>query len=418
MIDKSKLVPVVADPGGPWVLETGTPELLVEIRDAVHRFAADVMRPVGAELDKLTPEEVIAPGSPLYEVHKKYWDLGTEALQELPPEQALLGTCYLAEEIGWGDAGLAISIGLDGMIASLGNQMGMPEIAERYHNKRISAWAVTEPDHGSDMLDSLREVFGAGGSYGRPNCVVRRQGNEIVIRGQKSAWVSNGVVAEQAMLFAAYDNGKDDGLFQGCVVTLPLDVKGVSRGKPLNKMGQRALPQGEIFFDEVRLPAEHLAVEPDRYHEAVSKTLTGANAGMGLIFAGVARAAFEHALEYAHERRQGGVPIIQHQSVRARLFKMWRRVEMARALGRRVFMRNALGPQPVLHAAIAAKVTSTEIAFEVASDAVQMFGGNGVSREYPVEKILRDARASMIEDGCNEFLSIKGGSQLVDFSRF
>jgi alkylation response protein AidB-like acyl-CoA dehydrogenase len=139
--------------------------------------------------------------------------------------------------------------------------------------------------------------------------------------------------------------------------------------------------------------------------------LAHANAGMGQIFVGIARAAYDHARAYAHERVQGGVPIIEHQSVKSRLFKMFARVEAARALARRVAIYNAGGMPSISHC-IASKTFCTQTAFDVASDALQIFGGNGLSREYPMEKLLRDARASLIEDGCNEVLSIVGGSRL------
>jgi alkylation response protein AidB-like acyl-CoA dehydrogenase len=132
---------------------------------------------------------------------------------------------------------------------------------------------------------------------------------------------------------------------------------------------------------------------------------------MGNTFVGVAQAAFELALDYAKERIQGGVPIIQHQSVKARLFQMFRKVEAARSLARRVSMNNAVNPGQLQYA-IASKVTSTTTAFEVASDALQIFGGNGLSREYPIEKLMRDARAAMIEDGCNDVLSLAGADEL------
>jgi len=195
------------------------------------------------------------------------------------------------------------------------------------------------------------------------------------------------------------------------VVLVPLDLPGVSRGKPLDKLGQRALNQGEIFFDGVRVPLDHLVVPPDLYPMSVELVLSVANAGMGTIFVGVARAAFEHATAYAHTRVQGGVPIFDHQSVRSRLFKMFMKVEAARALARRVVVSNALDP-PLIQFSIASKVFSTTTAFEVASEAVQIFGGNGLSRDFPVEKLLRDARASMIEDGCNELLGLVGASRL------
>jgi alkylation response protein AidB-like acyl-CoA dehydrogenase len=132
---------------------------------------------------------------------------------------------------------------------------------------------------------------------------------------------------------------------------------------------------------------------------------------MGQLFVGVARAAFELALDYAKERVQGGRPIFEHQSVRARLFRMFTKVEAARALARRVWSFTSTS-FPQVHYSIASKVFCTNTAFEVASEAVQVFGGNGLSREYPIEKLLRDARASMIEDGCNEVLSLVGASRL------
>ena len=140
--------------------------------------------------------------------------------------------------------------------------------------------------------------------------------------------------------------------------------------------------------------------------------LCQANGGMGSTFAGVARAALELAVDYAKERIQGGVAIFEHQSVTARLFEMFRKVEAARSLNRRVVLYNALSGSPQVQYAIASKVTSTTAAFEVASGALQIFGGNGLSREYPVEKLLRDARASMIEDGCNDVLSLLGAARL------
>jgi alkylation response protein AidB-like acyl-CoA dehydrogenase len=116
-------------------------------------------------------------------------------------------------------------------------------------------------------------------------------------------------------------------------------------------------------------------------------------------------------VDYAKERVQGGRPIFEHQGVRARLFRMFTKVEAARAFARRVWSFTATNPPQVSHS-IASKVFSTNTAFEVASDALQIFGGSGLSREYPIEKLVRDARASMIEDGCNELLSLVGASRL------
>ena len=195
-----------------------------------------------------------------------------------------------------------------------------------------------------------------------------------------------------------------------CLV--PLDLPGVSRGKPLDKLGQRPLNQGEIFFDDVRIPATYMVVGPEVYARVVEQVLTYANAWMGVTFVGLARAALELALDYAKTRIQGGVPIVTHQSVKTRLFDMFTRVEAARALARRVLLYNTTHLEPLLQYAIASKVFCTTTAFEVANTALQIFGGYGLSRDFPMEKLLRDARASLIEDGCNEVLSLMGATRL------
>jgi acyl-CoA dehydrogenase len=144
---------------------------------------------------------------------------------------------------------------------------------------------------------------------------------------------------------------------------------------------------------------------------------------MGTTFVGVARAAYEHALAYAKERVQGGIPIFEHQTVKTKLFEMFRKIEAARALNRRAILYNTLNSpflphedgtvgMPAVELAIASKVTSTQTAFEVTSEALQVFGGNGLSYEYPIEKLMRDARASLVEDGCNEVLALHAAAKL------
>jgi alkylation response protein AidB-like acyl-CoA dehydrogenase len=172
--------------------------------------------------------------------------------------------------------------------------------------------------------------------------------------------------------------------------------------------------QGELYFDDVEVPIANLLAGPDTFHEFSYLTLCEANPAVGVGALGVARAAFDHALAYAHQRKQGGVAIIRHTHVRLRLFEMFRKIEAARALTRRVMAFNVTSPRPSLLASTSAKVTATQTAFEVASEAVQIFGGNGVSREYPVEKLLRDARSTMIADGLNEILGMLGGSDLIN----
>lgn len=398
-------------------IEAGLTETQAAVAESLQVFAEHVMRPAGIALDRMDPAAVIAPGSPFWDVRRGFVDLGIgpSLMAGLPPEEIAGLQSIIWETLGWGDAGLAVAMGSALLPASLARYFGNPFLVERVPETALGCWGITEPDRGSDMLDADRHAFAAGGLHSRPNCTARLDGEHIVINGQKSAWVSNGTVAEICVLFCAFDSALD--AMGGAVVYVPLDAPGVGRGKPLDKLGQRSLNQGEIFFKNVRLPRQYLAVGSDRYAAAVRTTLAYANAGMAAIFTGVAQAAYDHAHAYAHERRQGGLPIIRHQQVRYRLFHMFRKVEAARALARRVTRYNVISGAPALHGSIAAKVTATQAAFEVASEAVQMFGGYGLAREYPVEKLFRDARAALIEDGCNEFLAIKGGSLLVDEER-
>ena len=401
---------------GPLGAEPELSEMSQMVQQTVHRYAEEVMRPIGVKLDRMKPDQAIAQDSPYWEAREKFVSLGfgVEGLLELEPAERAKTMCILFEELGWGDSGLAISYGA-GMLPSLMSAMlGNKFCRALAPDAKLGCWAITEPDHGSDMLDANRMIFHSEGSYGRPNCVATLRGDEVIINGQKSAWVSNGIVAEVCILYCAADSGSGVDTKRGAVIIVPLNAEGVSRGKPLDKIGQRALNQGELFFENVTLSKDHILAGPDQYLDAVYAIHTFANAIMGTVFTGAARAAFELALAYAHERKQGGMPIIRHQSVASRLFHMFRKVEAARALTHRVVHYNFSAAQPSLHAAMTAKITATQTAFEVANDALQIFCGNGLTREYPIEKIWRDARASLIEDGCNEILAIKGGYYLID----
>ncbi|PRA73000.1 MULTISPECIES: acyl-CoA dehydrogenase family protein [Pseudomonas] len=394
----------------PTGLDADLNELETSMQLSARRFATKVMRPIGQRLDHMTPAEVIAADSPLWQVFDEFSKLGITLadMLALPPADQARLMCLVFEELGYGDGGLAVVLGAAMIPSIVLNLMGRQDLIARYADQPVGCWGITEPDHGSDMLDSSGHTRHPGVNHGRLNCYAKIQGERIVISGQKSAWVSNGPIAQTCILFCGYDDGS--GTDKRCVVLVPLDSAGVSRGAPLDKMGQRALPQGELYFDNVSLPLDHLVAGPEDYVKAEQGILTEANGLMGVIWTGAARAAYEHAHEYAHQRKQGGVPIIQHQNVRHRLFHMFVRVEASRALARRAIYFNHVAPQPALQGSIAAKITATQTAFDVASQAIQMFGGNGVTREYPVEKLLRDARASMIEDGCNEMLAIKGGT--------
>jgi len=362
------------------------------LREQMHKFAKEVMRPAADKLDKLAdPADVIAKDSVLWDVIRQSRELGyhTRALPEelgglnlSPIEQNIIG-----EEMGWGSAGLSVCMGAGSMPYAFAAMFGTPELIE---------------EHVIPFRDDTIRL----------NTRAKLDGDEWVINGAKSAWVSNGTIATHALLHASIDGTDDDrdaGMF-----FVPLDKEGVTRGKPLDKIGQRDLNQGEVYFDNVRIPADYILVRPEMYEPVTDIIVAGANGGMSTTFTGVARSAFEIALDYCKVRVAGGKIIKEHQLVQKKLFDMFTRIESARALSRAVNGYNAQAMPPEPHYAIAAKVQNTETSFAVASDAVQLLGGAGLSKEYPVERIFRDARASLIEDGDNDTLRLGGARFLLE----
>ncbi len=392
--------------------------------ESARRFAEEVMRPASIELDKLDPEAVIAEGSVLWDVHREYRKMGFHkaGFPEAVGGLALGGKVGMltGEVMGWGSSGLAISLGVASMPFAFAALSPDPDIqklgkafCEDEKAELIGCWAITEPDHGSDWL--IDPSDGEVNPNAVPSVRATLDGDEYVLNGQKSAWVSDGTIATHACLFVCIDAKK--GLDGSGIAIVPLDRPGVSKGKPLEKMGQRDLNQGEIFFHDARIPKSYMVInETEPYRAMIDRILAGANASMGITFTGVAQSAYDCAVAYARERIQGGCPIIEHQNIKLKLFDMFRQVEAARSLSRRASQYNqhamANFLPPGLHYSIASKTFVTEACFKVASEAITVFGGVGLTKEYPIEKIFRDARASMIEDGVNETLALGGADWL------
>jgi acyl-CoA dehydrogenase len=395
--------------------ETPLAEEEQAIQQAVHQFAKQVLRPLGRELDRMSAEQVVARGSPYYTIFAEAAKLGLDPqlLAQMPPEMAVRVESMIGEETGWGDAGLAVSLVVTQFPLEMARAAGNQELVD-LSTDRIGCWMITHPDKGSDVgaFDMKREwVPGQPGNRGSMLARVGR--DEIVINGQCSAWVSNGAVAQVALAYLGADYGDGyfdaDGRPHGVTVVVPLDLPGVSRGKPLEKIGQRALPQGEVFFDNVRIPKRFAIALQDEYYGNVASAWSYAGTHMSQIFTGVARAAFEMALQYCHERKQGGQRLIDHQLTRYRIGDMLRRVELCRAVARRSLAFARLSPSVHPWATASAKVTVTEEAERVVTEAFRLFGGNGTTREYPIEKLVRDVRAALIEDGENTMLTTRLG---------
>ena len=394
-----------------------------QLKNAVHQFAKEVLRPAALRLDKLhDPAQVIAADSELWPtLAATYQQKFHTAL--IPTEVGGLGLNGLdlhiaLEELGWGSADFAISLAVTGfpfaMLAMSGQRSLIEDWVKPFVNdgsaKMVGCWGLTEPGHGSDQ-------FVANGPQFRDPAIssemtARVDGDSYVINGSKAQWISNGTIATHAIVYLNVAPGQ--GMAGNGIAFVPLNLPGVSKEKPLDKLGQRALNQGGIMFDNVRIPKQYLIIGADGYETALRHTLTLTNAAMGAIFTGVAQAAYEEALAYTKVRVQGGKPICQHQLVQKHLFDMFTKVTNCRLLSRAAMVYNASqAAQPALEYAVAAKVYCTQAAYEVADTAVQLFGGRGLSKEYLVEKLYRDARAALIEDGSNDVLTLVGAQEIL-----
>ncbi len=404
-------------------LNTNLSEEDLNLKKAAHEFAQKVMRPISRELDVMTADEVIAEGSPLWEFLRLAYEQGYHATL-LPAEVGGGGLTPLqqhmvTEELAWGSFGLAVLLGVVAVPFCMAVRMGNEELIEKYvkpfcectDGSIRGCLANTEPDHGSN-LTRVGEEFYRDPKY-RRNVQARLEGGQWVLNGQKSAWISGGSIATHAFVSAGVDPA--EGLKGGSYFLCPLDLEGVSFGKPLEKVGQRELNQGEIYFDDVHVPESYLLVDMDSLLTTQAVFGAFAYSNMGAMATGLARAAFEEALAYAKVRDQGGKQIIDHSQIKQRLFRMFARVETSRAISRLAMEATAnfydtnLMTIPLIEYGAISKVTCTQAAFDVTNDAIQILGSNGLTKEYLAEKLFRDARATLIEDGLNEMLEWTGG---------
>ncbi|HUT54910.1 MAG TPA: acyl-CoA dehydrogenase family protein [bacterium] len=452
-------------------------------QEAAKEFGHEVMRPAGIELDKLQdPADVMAKGSRLWDVLKKSRELGFHKLMIPRAYGGLMGKApdnamsLVAEQMGYADAGLAISMEVASMpfafavIAPDARVRNWArEYAEDLEANMVGCWAITEPDHGTDWVMGITRE--GTNPKTAPSLKAVKKGDEYILNGRKSAWVSNGTIATHAVLHVGLDQSK--GMHGAGLAMCPLDLPGISKGKPLDKIGQRPLNQGEIIFEEVKLHQKYMIIPVPGFFggNILGATFLGvANSQMGLTFSGLARAVFDEAFRFAKENTMSGAPLIEQQNIRLKLFNMFMASESARLFAHTVTERLRSGrPNPVARAVtslflstrapfwaagkgvqrffklyekyhenekvaalvkrfsrldrdggiidwgkygIASKILATETAFNVASEAMQIFGGKGLTTEYPIEKMFRDARASLIEDGANESLALAAAESL------
>lgn len=391
----------------------------LNIREAAHKFAKEIMRPTAEKLDKMKPEDIIAEDSPLWGFLKKAYELGYHKVL-FPEEVGGLGLtpiqqAIVLEELGWGSNGLTITLGatashalgaLLSMNLDLIKEFTIP-FCECTDASIRGCWAVTEPDHGSDML-GFGDPYFADPEKMRGNCQAKRDGDEWVINGQKSSWISGAPIATHCMLFLQIDPSRG---FDGRGMALvPLDLPGCSKGKPHGMMGMRDLNHCELYFDDVRIPDKYMFVNnPDNFYGLSDQVLSGFNMQVACQATGLARAAFEEAFTFCQQRVQGGKLLKEHYTIKQKIFAMFSRVGACRALSRQAVQLNQNIVTAFPEYSIAAKTMVTELAFQNAHDAITIFGANGLSNEHLPEKLFRDARSNLIADGTTETLQKVGG---------
>ena len=451
-------------------IDTRIGRKLKRLRETARQFGKDVVRPAGIRLDAYhDPSEVIEKSSPLWDVVRGYRELGFHKIM-IPRafggdlgRYSSLALPVINEEIGYADGGLGISLLASCMpflFAMLSPDASVRDWARAYaadtKGEMIGCWAITEPAHGSDWIQGVSRA--GNDPRTAPSLVAVKKGDDYILNGAKSAWVSNGTIATHAVLHVGLDQSM--GIHGSGLALCPLDLPGISKGAPLNKIGQRALNQGEIFFNDVVLPKKYMLFSiPGMFGaNTFGHTFLGiANSSMGSTFAGQARASMEESLRFARSNRRGGSLLSDQPEIKIKLFHMFSAVEASRMFSMKVanhFMAKLTSPMFRTGAAfrgtfalmgkalgmyeglndkydfvkkmtrkittpeqhnelmnwgsygVASKIRATETAYQTAMDAMQIFGEKAYDRAYPIEKFVRDARASTIEDGINDLLAL------------
>jgi len=366
------------------------------LQETARRFAQTEMIPQAAHFDQTGefPEKII----------KKAWEAGL--INEGIPEEyggpglAVLDTCILTEELAAGCAGMTTSM----MVNSLGQLpilIGGSKAQIEKHivpftkDFRYCSFALTEPSSGSDVA-TMRTV-------------AKKAGDKYILNGRK-CFITNGGVANLYSTFATLDPGKGHKAI--CAFIVERDLPGVSAGKKEDKMGQRASNTTDVLFEDAEIPAENLLGREGEGFIIAMKTLDRSRPMIGALAVGVARAAFEHAVRYAKERQAFGAPIATFQAIQFMLADMAKDIEAARLLTYQAAWMVDQGMDAAKYSSFA-KCFASDVAMRVTTDAVQIFGGYGYSKEYPVEKLMRDAKLIQIYEGTNQIQRMVMARQIL-----
>jgi alkylation response protein AidB-like acyl-CoA dehydrogenase len=355
------------------------------IRDLARAIAEEKVLPVRAELDEKEefPTEIlkIMGDSDLFRVFvpEEYDGMGGGVLDE----------CLIIEEISRVCGGVALSYAetLLGTIPILlfGNEEQKQDVLPKIAAGGLAAFALTEASAGSDASNIQTTAV--------------KDGDDYIINGTKQ-WITNGGNASYYTVIAMTD--KDKGSRGASAFIVEAGTPGFTYGKKEKKMGIRSSSTTELIFDNCRVPVKNLLSKEGMGFIVALKTLDLSRPGVAAQAVGIAQGAFEEALKFAKERQQGGQPVIQYQAVQHMLADMAMQVEAARALTYAAARTIDAGAKSYSKEASMAKCFASDVAMRVATDAVQVMGGHGYMREYPVEKMMRDAKITQIYEGTNQ----------------
>lgn len=359
------------------------------IQNLARDFSLREIAPVAADFDR--------SGEFPLKICQKAWELGLMN-GHIPAENGGLGlgifeSCLIAEEIGAGCTGIGTALEANNLaempLVIAGNEEQKRLFLEPMTKElRFAAYGVTEAGAGSDVAGiSTRAI---------------KKGDEYVISGQKS-WITNAGVASWYYVLAHTDPSAGAKGLSSFIV--PADSVGISIGKKEMNMGQRASDTRSITFDEVRIPENYRLGNEGQGFKISMAAFDYTRPLVAAAAVGLARAALEHALKYACQRKTFGKAIIDHQGIAFMLADMHKNVEAARLLGWKAASLIDAGIRNTREAAIA-KLFAAETAMQVAVDAVQIFGGYGYSNEYPVEKLMRDAKIFQIYEGTSQIQKV------------
>ncbi len=357
------------------------------LRALAHEFAEKEIRPKAAEYDEhqTHPADVLAKAHELglMNVHVPTEYGG--------PELGLLEGTLIGEEICWGCSGMGTAIAVNGLGAGPVIVAGTDEQKRRWlppllDEPILCSFGLTEPDAGSDVA--------------RIKTTAVRKGDEYVLNGSKT-FITNAGHAEWTVVFAKTDPSQGHRGISAFIV--PMATPGVTVEKHLDKMGQRSTDTSAFSLTDVVVPtANRLGEEGDGFKIAM-QTLDSTRPGTASGAVGVARAAFEYARDYAKERVTFDQPIAMHQAVNFLIADMATKIEAARLLTWQAawMLDNGWGRKATLYSSMAKRFAS-DTAMEVTTDAVQIFGGYGYIKEYPAEKLMRDAKLYQIYEGTSQ----------------